>query len=291
MADLASTRPADEGASAEFDDPLATPLPSPLPPPPEDLDTLRPSLEVRAPIAHGYDDDEDQPPRSGNGAKIVGGLLFVGCVAAIVFAFGIGRKPAVDPDLAPKVVTPTPARPVEPAAVVPNPVAPNPVAPNPVAPNPVAVAPTPPSPTPEPAKPPEAAKPSPEPAIAKPAAEAGGEYAALVEEGRALYKKGQAKKAMIPLEKAVALKADGDEALVLLANCQLDRGSMQKALAAANLAIAANGQNAEAYLVVGTVQQSLEHSAEAKTAYQTYLKLSPKGQYAGEIRSILASMK
>ena len=60
--------------------------------------------------------------------------------------------------------------------------------------------------------------------------------------GAPLYKKGQAKKAMVPLEKAVALKADGDEALVLLANCHLDRGNMEKALAAAQLAVAANAR-------------------------------------------------
>ena len=311
MADLASTRPADEGASAEFDDPSATPLPSPMPPP-EEHDGVR-SLEVRAPVAQPYDDEEDLPARSGNGAKIAGAVLFVGCIAAIVFAFGLGRRPPTVEPVTPPKVTPAPVvnPPVEPAAVAPtpptnpvaNPVAPptnpaaNPAAPtpnpgaNPVAPTqPVAVnpaVPTPPTtPKPEVAKP---ETPAPEPAV-KPS-EAGGEYAALVEEGRALYKKGQAKKAMIPLEKAVALKADGDEALVLLANCQLDRGSMQKALSVANLAIAANPQNADAYLVIGTVQQSLEHSAEAKTAYQTYLKLAPKGQYASEIRSILASMK
>ena len=32
-------------------------------------------------------------------------------------------------------------------------------------------------------------------------------------------------------------------------------------------------------------------NAEAKTAYQNYLRLDPKGPYAGEIRSVLSSLK
>jgi len=116
------------------------------------------------------------------------------------------------------------------------------------------------------------------------------EYKALLAQGKALYDKGQAKKAMVPLEKAVALKADGDEALVILANCHLDRGNMEKALAAAQLAEAANAENADAYLVIGAVQQQKGHNPEARVAYEKYLKLSPKGQFAGEIRSILASL-
>jgi Flp pilus assembly protein TadD len=117
------------------------------------------------------------------------------------------------------------------------------------------------------------------------------EYAALLAEGRALYKKGQAKKAMVPLEKAVSINASGDEALVILANCHLDRGNMEKAVAAAQLAVAANPENAEAYLVVGAVQQQKGHNPEARTAYEKYLKLAPKGEFAGEIRSILASLR
>ncbi|HEX9105330.1 MAG TPA: CDC27 family protein, partial [Polyangia bacterium] len=126
--------------------------------------------------------------------------------------------------------------------------------------------------------------------VVKPAA-GDEDYEALLAEGKALYDKGQAKKAIVPLEKAVALKADGDDALVLLANCHLDRGNLDKALAAAQLAAAANSENADAYLVVGAVQQQKGHDPEARTAYERYLKLAPKGQFAGEIRSILANLR
>jgi chemotaxis protein methyltransferase CheR len=139
--------------------------------------------------------------------------------------------------------------------------------------------------TPTPAPKPE------QPVAATPKVDAAAEYASLLAEGRTLYKRGQTKKAIGVLERAVAIKADGDEALVLLANCHLDRGSIQKALAAANLAVAANGQNADAYLVIGAVQQQQGHTPEARTAYQTYIKLAPKGEFAGEIRTILSQLR
>jgi cytochrome c-type biogenesis protein CcmH/NrfG len=53
----------------------------------------------------------------------------------------------------------------------------------------------------------------------------------------------------------------------------------------------ANPENADAYLVIGAVQQQVNNLGEARTAYEKYLKLSPKGQYAKEIRSILSSLK
>jgi cytochrome c-type biogenesis protein CcmH/NrfG len=65
---------------------------------------------------------------------------------------------------------------------------------------------------------------------------------------------------------------------------------MEKALAAAQLAASANANNAEAYLVVGAVEQQKSHMSEARAAYERYLKLAPKGQFAGEIRSILATL-
>jgi tetratricopeptide (TPR) repeat protein len=113
----------------------------------------------------------------------------------------------------------------------------------------------------------------------------------LLDQGRALYNRGQVSKAAVSLEKAVALKADSDEALVILANCHLDRGSFDKALATAGLALAANARNADAYLVVGVVHQQRDQIAEARDAYQRYLKLAPHGEYAGEIRTILTTLK
>jgi CheY-like chemotaxis protein len=191
-----------------------------------------------------------------------------------------------------------PAAPVAAAAPTPSPSEPAAVAAAPPAPAAPVAAPAPPvaAAPPAPAPPVAAAAPAPTPPVAAAAAAApappeAASYDDLLVQGRALYKKGQTKKAVAVLEQAVAAKADGDEALVILANCHLDRGATQKALATASLAIAANANNADAFLVVGAVQQQMGHLAEAKSAYQSYLKLSPKGAYASEIRSILAGLK
>ena len=132
-----------------------------------------------------------------------------------------------------------------------------------------------------------------QPEEVKPAepAEETGDYASLLKEGKALYQRGATKKAVTPLEKAVALNPAGDEALVVLANCWLDRGNMGKALGYAQEAVKANPENAEAFLVVGAVEQQNNHNGDARTAYEKYLKLAPKGQYAGDIRAILKTLK
>ncbi|HEX6836212.1 MAG TPA: DUF4388 domain-containing protein, partial [Polyangia bacterium] len=268
--DLAEERPAHPDAEREFDDPSATPLPSPMPPPfdghPAMLMADGAPLQVRAPStpATVEDDDYEEELPSRRGLLVIGGAIAVAAVAGVVLMFsggGGGKQPP--PPTTVEKKNPLPA--VAAVSTADMTMAAPPIA----------------APSPDMAA---------APAVAvKPAVD--DEYKALLAEGKTLYDKGQAKKAMVPLEKAVTLKADGDEALVLLANCFLDRGNMEKALAAAQLAAAANGENADAYLVVGAVQQQKEHIPEARTAYEKYLKLAPKGQFAGEIRSILATLR
>ena len=136
-------------------------------------------------------------------------------------------------------------------------------------------------------------KPAPVPteAVEKKAEAPSGDYQKDLEQGKALYKKGQAKRAVVVLEKAVAEKPDGDEALVVLANSYLDRGASAKALGFALRAVKANPQNADGFLVIGAVQQEKNNRSEAKAAYEQYLKLSPKGAFADEIRSIVSKMR
>jgi DNA-binding response OmpR family regulator/Flp pilus assembly protein TadD len=263
--DLAAERPADPDAVNEFDDPSATPLPSPAPPPFESHPTvLLPGgtpLEVRAPATPATVEDDDYEPElpARRGLLLFGAGLAVAAVAGVVIiaSGGGGKKPLTKPSGEP----PTTAAVVA-AAAVPD------LATAPLAEASVDMA----------------------PAVAVTVKPGADEYQALLDEGRALYNKGQTRKAMAPLEKAVALKADGDEALVILANCHLDHGELDKALAAGQLAAAANPENADAYLLVGAVQQQREHLPEARTAYEKYLKLAPKGQFAGEIRTILVSL-
>lgn len=240
-----------------------TPLPRPMPPP---HDSGR--LEVRAPAKPLVDEEVGKKSGGGKGGlAIVGGLVALGAVAAI--AYGVMGQKTSAPGPAP---APAPV-----AAPAPAPVAAAPTPPAPTPPAPVEA-----TPTTTPAPPP--GPPAEDPAKAE-------EYKKLLAEGRALYEKGNAKKAIPPLEKAVALKPDGDEALVALANCYLDRGNAPKALSTAQAGIAANPANADAYLVIGAVQQEAKNLPAAKAAYQNYLVLAPKGRFAKEVRAILSSIQ
>jgi CheY-like chemotaxis protein len=323
--DLASERPAQPGSFGEFDDDVQrTPLPLPMPPSYEgQTGLMMPSsatLEVRAPAAPALvDDDEyDDEPAPRRGLLIAGGMLALAAAAGVVLVIGsTGKAPqttAPSTVSAPGAIATTAsgatAAAPSGAAALPSPtnvpsgataappsgasVAPSGAS---VAPNGATAAPSGASATPngEVAVPASGATVVPASgATVAPAGDAvngaSPEYVALVAEGRAFYDKGQARKAIAPLERAIALNPKGDDAMVVLANCNLDRGSLDKAVAAAESAIAANPENPDAYLVVGAVDQQREQLPEARVAYEKYLKLAPRGQYAGEIRSILASM-
>ena len=317
LSDLSSSRPAPPDAAREFDDPSLTPLPAPMPPAEEGAranELSGPNLDLWAASAveaagqhMGSEEDyEEAAPNNVPRGVFIGVGVFVLTAVVILYGFS-GKKPPAPTPTAPSIaaIAPDPTTPTP----TPDPSAnPNPLPSLPPTPTPdpsVAVAPTPDpaanltaTPTPGPATnpnptatptptPPVAVAPTPDPAAAPTSP---GEYTALLEEGRALYKRNQLKKAIEKLEAAVLLKPEGDEALVTLANCYLDRGSVGKALDKANQAIAANASNADGYLVFGAVQQQAGKNGEAKKAYQTYLKLAPTGQYASEIRSILSSL-
>jgi hypothetical protein len=293
MSDLSSSRPAPADTAEEFDDPSATPLPSPMPPP---ADSGRhPVLEVRAQPNDPMADDDllDEAPQPRTGLKIAGIGLFVAAAGAIaVFAFTGPSKPTETPKPQPQVNAAPPAPtgpvviPLSNAVPVAN-TAPPGELPAPEVKLPEPVAEVKPPPTPE-VKPPEPAAEVKPPA---PAPEGEGDFDALLKEGKTFYDRGQAKKALGVLEKAVALKPESDEAQVALAFCHMDRGAMGKALSAANLALATNPNNGDAYLVVGTAHQSSGKNGEARTAYKKYLELKPKGPHASDVRAILKSLE
>jgi hypothetical protein len=335
--DLTATRQAEADAHHEFDDPGATPLPSPMPPLGDFVEAERVGLEVRAPeppAAHEEDEVEHEQ-RTGRTAKIAGIALLGAAVVLAAIGLGIGRKPAAETTTNPPAVTNPPVTAANDKPATDKPATDNPTAANdkPATDNPVVAAtdkPATDNPTPATDKPVVAATDKPatdkpatdkpatdtpatdkpavaatdkpatdKPATDKPATDApapntGGtpaEYAALVADGKKQLDRGRSKQAVETLEKAVAMRADGDDALSLLARAYLDRGNNEKALAAASLAVASNPNRADAYVVIGTVQQTQGHLNEAKTAYQKYLELAPKGEFAADIKSVLSSLK
>jgi CheY-like chemotaxis protein/tetratricopeptide (TPR) repeat protein len=113
------------------------------------------------------------------------------------------------------------------------------------------------------------------------------DYRALLEEGRKLARRGKRAAAITILERAVSVGLRADAAMATLAEIHLDQGSNRKALEWAQRAVEANPANADAFLVIGTVQVDNNRRAEARIAFKRYLELLPNGAHAGEVRQLL----
>ncbi len=115
-------------------------------------------------------------------------------------------------------------------------------------------------------------------------------YAALLAEGKSRYAKGQWKAARTAYLAAMQLDPSRTDALVPLARCQLDSGALDDAFGNARRAIAVRGDDADAWLIVGAVEQQRSHSLQARTAYQKYLTLAPNAAYAADVRAVLRTL-
>jgi hypothetical protein len=89
-----------------------------------------------------------------------------------------------------------------------------------------------------------------------------------------------------------ALNADASLAkpLLALARAQFEKGKSAQAAVWARKIVQVNGSLADAYLIIGAAEQEARHPAAAKTAYQRYLELAPRGPYAEDVRSSLKSL-
>ena len=185
-ADLAAERPALDDTEHEFDDPSATPLPSPMPPPfdghPAVITAEGAPLEVRAPStpATVEDDDYDDEVPSRRGLLLGGGVIALAAVVGVVYFLNAGGKPTGPTQTPPTVQKKNPLPAV--AAVSAADMAQSPTI---ARPQPDLAA------TPAVAVAPSGA------AVAPSGAAAGGDYQMLLAEGKKLYEKGQAKKAMV----------------------------------------------------------------------------------------------
>lgn len=91
-------------------------------------------------------------------------------------------------------------------------------------------------------------------------------------------------------EDALASDASLAQPLLSLAKAQFEKGKSAQAAVWARRIVQVNGSLAEAYLIVGAAEQEAHHPAAAKTAYQRYLDLAPRGPYADDVRSSLSSL-
>jgi hypothetical protein len=201
------------------------------------------------------------------------------------------RPTAPTPEAAP---APTPAVPVAAVTVPPPPSKPAPP-PAPPAPAVAVAAPAAPAAAPEAVAAPKPAPPAPKPAppatttpvVAGPPPP--DTFAADVLSCRSALNAGKIKTAVAACQRAIDARPTAAEPLALLAEAEFTRGRGREALRLANAAVASDPRCADAYVIIGGVQQDLGHREEAFAAYRRYLSISPRGSHAGELRALLAS--
>ena len=74
---------------------------------------------------------------------------------------------------------------------------------------------------------------------------------------------------------------------MLLARTLYDQGLVPEAEGHVKKGLAVAPRNSELTLLSGVIAQSKGNRAAATSAFERYLKLSPKGRFAGEVREIL----
>ena len=87
-----------------------------------------------------------------------------------------------------------------------------------------------------------------------------------------------------------ASDAEAQDALIALANAALEQNDTDGALRFVERVIAVNPSNPDSYLVKGAVAQQLGKNGDARSAYEHYLRLAPRGRYASDVRHILESL-
>jgi hypothetical protein len=174
---------------------------------------------------------------------------------------------------------------------------------------PVATAPAPtPAPSPEKAEPP-GPPPTPDPAAGttgavEPPVEEGGQapippaptepaepgddaFAAKLAEATKAYGRGRLDAARTTLHEALALSPRHPDALVLLAQVQLEKNELDDALATATTCISVDGTKADCWLTIAVLQEARAQAGPSLQAWQKYVELAPTGRYAANARKAI----
>jgi Tfp pilus assembly protein PilF len=79
-------------------------------------------------------------------------------------------------------------------------------------------------------------------------------------------------------------------ALLALGDAYLEADKPRSALQPLESAARLDGQSGRAQLLLGTAYQSLGKNAQARAAFRRYLELEPQGEFARDVRLILANL-
>ncbi|HSN13730.1 MAG TPA: tetratricopeptide repeat protein, partial [Anaeromyxobacteraceae bacterium] len=135
-----------------------------------------------------------------------------------------------------------------------------------------------------------AAKPAPPPKPAAPVVNTDEEQARLLAAAERKYNSGNFLAAIGDYRKAAAIQPSAP-AHVGLARALYDANKASEALSELRVAIRVNPKYAPAFLLLGEIHQGEGRNADARTAYQTFLGLSPTGEQARAVREILKQLK
>ena len=122
------------------------------------------------------------------------------------------------------------------------------------------------------------------------AAQVSPEFPQLLTACQTTFNAGRMRDATTACTAAVEANPDSPKAVALLAHAEFNRSHRKEALSWAEKAIKLDPKTADAYVIIGGVQQDSGRNADAKAAYRKYLELAPKGQYAADLRAIVDSL-
>jgi hypothetical protein len=117
------------------------------------------------------------------------------------------------------------------------------------------------------------------------------EAAPMLAACHAAFADGRMKDAEAACTAARDANPESAEAYGLLAHALYNRAHRREALLAAEHAVKINPKWADAYVIIGGVHQDAGEIDDAKRAYERYLELEPKGQYAPDLRAIVGKLE
>gem|GEM_PF-5980367 len=108
---------------------------------------------------------------------------------------------------------------------------------------------------------------------------------------RTLYKRRKLKAARGSLQEVLEISPDNADALLLLAQVQLEHNELAPAKESANRCVRVAPDKADCWLTLGVLQQNEKDTAAAIEAYERYLSLAPSGTYARDAKKQLTRLK
>jgi ribosomal protein L35AE/L33A len=117
------------------------------------------------------------------------------------------------------------------------------------------------------------------------------QYRAALAAGEQAYRKGSVRTAIPEFRKALAQEPESSTALVALASALDEVNQTHEAIQLLLKALRLNPKNGRARLTLGTIYQTEGRSGQAVAAYHKYLQQSPHGEFANDVRIILANLR